>query len=414
MAAALAAMALLGGLPAQAAGVGKMFAQSGARGEPGDARAGKKLNAKDFGAVPDWDGTAGTNNTAAFVNALAKLKAAGGGTLVVPPGDYYFGAYSKSLNIVAVTGLSDALISAYGARFIVNTTAEATPFLFAFINPNNVVMAGGKFLDVGFNPASWTKHKRWGMAAVRLDATAASKGFKLMDCEAENLTYLLVADLRANKRKLSNISVTDCKVKNAYYGVDVLYVGDNLKIENLVCEDVRRGLVSFGLRNADADIKLHTSSGFLGSNGFISIAAEGTTYNDGYGVLGDNGNVENVRIKLSVSGYEAHTSYVHFYHQQANSPGEIANVVADVKINNLSATGKDARLGKTNVFLFDHESPGAKTLGKTKRIFKKISLSGDIVGNVSGTSVMVGSNNPDVPAGISISPSLARPAKRPD
>jgi hypothetical protein len=349
-------------------------------------------------------------NITAMMNALNVLKNKGGGILIVEPGDYDFGSHATSDAIVSVSDLANVLIYAYGARFIVETTAEATPFLFYFDSPNNVVLAGARFFDSGFNPASWTTHSRWGMGAVALQASSNCRGFKMVDCDAENLTYLLVGDFRANKRKFEDIAVVNCRVKNAYYGVDLIYAGDNLKVDNLICEDVRRGYISFGARNADVDIKLYTSSGFLGSNAFISIGCEGTTYNDGYGVLGNDGNVENVRIKLNVTGYEAHESYVHFYHQQADSPGAIANVDADVKLNNLSSTGKAAGLGATNVFLFDHELPTTAILGVTQRNFKQITLSGGILGAVTGLPIKFDSVNPSDPPVISISPNLTRSA----
>lgn len=400
-------------LPVHAVGAGiveKQFIQSrtGAVKKTYADKLSKKVNVTDFGAVADWNGSTGTNNTTAFINALSRMKAIGGGTLVVPPGDYYFGTYSTSTEIVAINDLSNTLILAYGARFIANTAAESTPFLFVFTNPNNVVMAGARFFDVGFNPASWLTHSRWGMGAVALKATIPSKGFKLVDCAAENLTYLLVADLRAHKRMMKDISVVDCKLKNAYYGVDVLYVGDNLKINNLICEDVRRGFISYGAKNADVDIKLRTSAGFWGSNGFISIASEGNAYDDGHGVIGTDADVNNVRIKLNVSGVEAHSAYVHFYHQQNDSTGSIANVDANVKLNNLSQIGKNTRISATNMFLFDHELPSGTILRATSRTFKKIRLSGGIVGTISGVPVLVSSKNAGNKATLSLSPNLAK------
>jgi hypothetical protein len=46
------------------------------------------FNAKDYGAVADWNGTTGTDNTAAFAAALAAVPAGGG--LLIPSGRYYF------------------------------------------------------------------------------------------------------------------------------------------------------------------------------------------------------------------------------------------------------------------------------------------------------------------------------------
>lgn len=372
----------------------------------------KSVSVTRFGAAADWNGVDGTNNTDKFLDAFEYIKLIGGGTLYVPPGDYYFGSFSTSAIVMSISGLLNCMISAYGARFICNTSASgATPFLFYFLNPNNVVLAGARFFDSGFDMASWSSHSRWGMAAVCLNATVDSKRFKMIDCEGENITYFLVSDLRANKRKLTDVSVVDCRVKNAYYGVDMIYAGDNLKIDNFICEDVRRGYIGYGTRNADIDIKLRTSSGFLGSNAFISLGCEGETYNDiavgGSGVIGADANVENVRIKLNVSGYEAHENYVHLYHQQADGAGHIKNVDADVKVNNLSAAGKNAGLGNTNVFMFDHELPDTTIAGSTTRNFKQINLSGGIIGAITGLPVVISSVNGADRHTISLSPSIS-------
>jgi hypothetical protein len=49
---------------------------------------GATVNAVDYGAVADWNGSTGTDNTTAFTNAINALAAKGGGVLLIPPGDY--------------------------------------------------------------------------------------------------------------------------------------------------------------------------------------------------------------------------------------------------------------------------------------------------------------------------------------
>ena len=49
---------------------------------------GPQVNVKDYGAVADWNGSSGTDNTAAFAAAVAAIAALGGGTLTIPPGKY--------------------------------------------------------------------------------------------------------------------------------------------------------------------------------------------------------------------------------------------------------------------------------------------------------------------------------------
>lgn len=365
-------------------------------------------NGADFGMVADWNGASGTDNTAAFNKALAAIKLRGGGELTINPGDYYMGAQTDSRDLAFIKDLSNARINAYGARFIVNTTALSTPACLAFENPNNVTLAGASFTDIGFSTTRWTTaNDRWGALAVRLNATKECSGFRMVDCHAKSMSTLLVADLRQNKRKLKNITVDNCTADTLYYGVNVIYVGDNLKVD-LACKDVRRGLIGFGMRNFDANIKLYSTSGFPGSNAFISIADEGQDYNDGNGLLGVEANVSNGRIKLNVSGYEAHSSYVHFYHQQANSSGGIYNIQSHIFADGLSTIGKDPRIGPTSLYLVDHELPSTLILGATARTLKNINLDADVIGAISGPPVLVKSTNLNDRNTIALSPSLAR------
>jgi hypothetical protein len=365
-----------------------------------------RVNGADFGMVADWNGTTGTNNASKLTAALQYVLQRGGGTLTINPGDYYLGAYATSALVVSVTGLKNTRINAYGARFIVNTTALATPFMLVFDSPNNVVLAGASFTDIGFDPARWgTANDRWGAVAVALPAAQSSSGFRMVDCNAQSMSTLLLSDQRANKRNLKNITVDNCTCDTTYYGVNVLYVGDNLKVDNLRCKDVRRTLIGYGMRNVDADIKLYTSQGFLGSNAAVSIACEGQAYNDGYGVLGGNGDVNNIRVKLNVFGFEAHSAYVHFYNQQADSAGVTSNVSADVKVSVVNV-GKNPAVGNTDVFLFDHELPNGSITGSTLRTYKQINLHAEINGSVSGVPVNVQSVNTASPMTMSLSPNL--------
>jgi hypothetical protein len=186
-----------------------------------------------------------------------------------------------------------------------------------------------------------------------------------------------VNDSRANKFKIINVTIKDCKVTNAYYGIDAIYHGDGLSVVNFICHDVRRGFISFGSKNVDIDIKLSCSENFLGSNGFISVICEGAS----------EGNVENVRIQLDVSGVESHMALVHFYHQQNDSPGSINNIKANVNVKDLTVFGKNTKLGNLNLFVFDHELPNTDILGSTQRVWDQITLSGKVVGSISGDIV---------------------------
>lgn len=113
---------------------------------------GNVVNACDFGAVADWDGTNGTDNTSAFTAAVNALGANGGGTLLIPPGEY-----KGDLRI----NYSNIVVSGYGASIgykpTLALTVQATsgdsnlaPFLgfnSGTETPNNVA-AGATFYDL--------------------------------------------------------------------------------------------------------------------------------------------------------------------------------------------------------------------------------------------------------------------------
>ena len=354
------------------------------------------INVKRYGAT----GNGVTNDQAALQAALTAWETSGGLDLIIPAGTYYLGSYLTSASVLTCNPPRRGRIVAYGAKFVVNTgTFDITPFIFRFNNPDGVVFEGGEFYDTGFDSTAWVTHKRQGAGAIYLVATSNCDGFTLRDTRGENLTYLVISDQATNKNLIRHINVLDCKLKMAYYGVDLIYAAQNVDIRNFECEDVRRGLITFGARNTTIDVRLKTNSGFLGSNAFISLACEGA-------LVGTVGDVENVRIDLTVTGFEAHESYVHFYHQQADSVGNIKNVRANVLVNNLSSAGKNALIGPTNVFLFDHELPSTAILGITTREFKDIDLSGSIIGTITGVPVKVDSVNTTTLHTISLSPSL--------
>lgn len=353
------------------------------------------VSVADFGAKGDGV----TDNRTAFMNALSFLRRKKGGTLFVPAGVYFFGSYSTSEVVMDITDVSNVTIIAYGAEFVVETTAVATPFLFHLTRCSNWKIVGASFFDKGFNPESWLQHSRWGMGAVAVAPDDEyHSGLVLEDCKARNLTYFLVSDQatvsrpHSQRRSFGDIFVRNCYVENAYYGVDLIYSGGVTHVD-MKCKDVRRGFISYGQRDSEVNIDLYTSRGFLGSNAFVSLACEGEDTLDLYGNrLGDDANVSNLKIRVTVSGYEAHTAYVHGYHQQGDCPGVIANVDAVVQLNNLSREGKNEFIGNTNVFALRHEYQGT-TLQSTQRRFHNFKMDVQIRGSISGKTIAFESAN---------------------
>lgn len=113
---------------------------------------GNVVNVHDFGAVADWNGTTGTDNTAVFTAAVNALGAKGGGTLLIPPG-----SYKGDLRI----NYSNIAVSGYGASIgykptlaltVQATTGDSNLAPFLGFNPGteipNNVAPGATFYDL--------------------------------------------------------------------------------------------------------------------------------------------------------------------------------------------------------------------------------------------------------------------------
>lgn len=344
-----------------------------------------------FGGVP---GASPATLFAAFIAAGVYLNARGGGILHVQPGTYNFGDASTSTFLCTLESWTDIMILAHGALFLLNTTANVEPVLFRFNNPNRVRFIGARFTDTGFTQTVWPANIRRGMFCVVITATTACSDFELSDFYAENVHGILVCDEQSDvtKYEFSNLRVQGT-LKNAYYGPNILFSADNIDVK-MNCVNVRRTFIAFAPRNFDIDIRVKCEANFLGSNAMISLAQDGTT------------DLQNGRIKLVVSGVEAHENLVHFYHQQANSAGAMRAVSADVQVTNLTTVGKNVLLGPMNVFRFDHEIPGGTIISSTMRTFDQIALSGSVYGTISGAIISVGSV-PTVPGTLTVSPMLS-------
>lgn len=313
----------------------------------------------DYGGVP---GARAAALVRAFRHALADLAGQGGGTLFVPRGVYDFGPCADAATLVLCRDARDIAISAYGALFTVTTAANVVPNLFYFFNFQNVTIAGASFTDAGFDPRpDWR-----GMVCVGLQADRPSRGFTLVDCYAERVVSLLSShNNAATQRFLSNIRVHG-EVRQAYYGVGASFIRENVDVD-LVCHNVRRGIIASALRNADIRMTVSSTAHWPGSNGLIALICGGASV----------GNVENVRVTLAAFGQPIHDSYVHFYHQGDEPDGAMRNIDATVHLVNAGAA--------TILFLFDHEARFVKAT--TTRVWDAIALHGAITGEFDGRVV---------------------------
>jgi hypothetical protein len=336
----------------------------------------------EFGGVPGV-GRAGLSR--AFYLATAALADSGGGTLYVAPGLYDFGKVSDAANMVFLRDVRDIAISAYGAIFTATTTAKVVPHLFYFLNFHNVTIAGASFIDPGFTP--WWNWK--GMYCVGLQADRPSSGFSMVDCHAERVVGLLASNnLPATRRFISGIRI-EARVEHAYYGVGASFIEENVSID-LACHNVRRAFIANGLKKGDIAITSSNSAGWPGSNGLVALVSGGLSV----------GNVENVRVRLSVTGDCIHGSYVHFYHQGPEAGGYMCDINAAVNIFNMRRVN--------TLFLFDHETDGVQPT--TMRIWDRIALRGNLVGEFNGC-VLTRASRSSSPGMVTVDRALAEQAR---
>lgn len=318
----------------------------------------------------------------AFGTAFAALTARGGGTLLVPAGMYDFGRLGDGRNLVLCRDLRNIAISAYGATFGVTTTANVVPNIFYFFNFRNITIAGASFIDHGFMP--WLNWR--GAYCVGIQADRFSSGFRMVDCFAERVVGLLASNNNAQGRRyLSDISVQG-EVHSAYYGVGANFIREGVHVD-LVCHNVRRAFIAYSLRHADIVVRSHNTSAWPGSNGLVALVAVG----------GSAGNVENVCVRVDVSGACIHRSYAHFYHQGAAPSGYMRDIDATVNVRNRDAT--------QNLFLFDHETD--RLLATTTRVWDRIWLRGSIAGTLTG-AVVANDTATTAPGTVYLDPQLAK------
>jgi hypothetical protein len=318
-----------------------------------------RLNLASYGGEP---GASPSALRAAFGRAFAILKEKGGGSLLVPAGVYDFGSFSDGEYILLARGLRNVAILAHGATFKATTNGRAMPHMFYFVDFDNVTLAGAGFTDGGFAP--WVEWK--GMYGAGIQAERASRGFRMVDCRAERVVGLFAAHNNESTRHLlSDISIQG-EVRHAYYGIGASYIAERVKAD-LVCHNVRRAFIAYGLKNADIRVRVSSTGSWPGSNGLVSLVAVG----------GKAGNVENVRLRVDASGAGIYGAYVHFYHQGPDEAGYMRDIDATVNAERLSL--------QPNLFRFSHEIDGVQK--KTPRVWDRIHLRGRVRGEFGGRVV---------------------------
>ncbi|OWW18560.1 hypothetical protein [Noviherbaspirillum denitrificans] len=331
-----------------------------------------QVNLADHGGVPGADPETIID---AFHQAFAQLKRRGGGTLHVSAGVYDLGKRGNGTAVTAAD-LSNVAISAYGAKLTMTTegTGTVTPVFFRFINPDNITISGMAFTDSGTDlTVNW-----FGAICFVVESTRPCRGFRTVDCLAENVVRLLMASQPEKDRYTFEGFDLHATIRNAYYGAGCVFNGANSRAD-LTVHNVRRAFIGYGMRNWELNIKASADGVAPGSNALVELAAD------------HRGHAESIKVNLAVSGnLKNYGGLVTFYLQgPPTTTTFIRNVKANVTLNNVSA-----KAGA--VFLFPYEAPGAGGYADTTAsTWEEIRLSGKVIGSYSGTMI----KNPSVSTG---------------
>ena len=360
--------------------VGFLQAGTGATARTAQAKMRDVVHVKDFGAT--GDGT--TDDSAAIQLAVNYCKA--GFTLDFGNGIYNLGTITTTkghkITIDSPTGMS---FIGNGALIKCGTSGTSGKCsAFAINNPLNFKSNGINFTDPTFTLSTQVSGSAYGCGLFLLYATAPSTaaapcGNVQIDGVATDALYFVVIDASTNYGPSGNVGYAMRNVEvsgrctRVYYAMTNIY-GAVDTITRIECTDVRRGLLSYGLRQAKIKQSLVCTSGFQGSNAFINLACESTVFGD----------VFDVDIDLSVSGVEGALSYVVFYHQGSATTGVITDVRARISLNNLTTVGRyggDSTV--TNGYEFLHEIAGVAQVTTTRET-SNLDIECTLTGTISG------------------------------
>jgi len=214
---------------------------------------GAPVSVLDFGAVGDGV----TNDYSAFVAAAAHIQANGGGRLVIPfrPLGYSITCPSNNGPVCDFSGLNLVTIDGDGAyiRFENTYSSSQGNTLFQFDACNNIRIRG---LFV-FNNYTKTVVQ----SGVRFSYfTNECQGVSIDDVTFwGGLAFVQVykdpADGYGPTNQARGFRIGRVRVKNAWYGINCQYNGDDFMVENLETDEVHRSYFIYGVRHHKAFIR---------------------------------------------------------------------------------------------------------------------------------------------------------------
>lgn len=152
------------------------------------SKVGEIVSVADYGALGDWDGSSGSDNKTAFDNAIAALKARGGGTLLIPEstGGYFIDGVLTLADCNAITiraqsrGYDLDSQTPSKARIVFNSAAHGILITNAFtLNLENVQIDGNGIAD---NPVIVDRMilSTWNNVSI-MRGSGSGQGLKLYD-----------------------------------------------------------------------------------------------------------------------------------------------------------------------------------------------------------------------------------------
>lgn len=213
---------------------------------------------------------------AAMSAAAVRVNAAGGGTIIVPPGTYPL-YDSAGGQVCRFSGCRGVAILGYGAVLAMSTTNAAlynTPgygSIFDFTNCVDVVVDGFETTGPDMS-ARFASGLLAGINVVQINSGCSNVRVPNLTVQGAQAAVIF-PNAAGNVAPNKNITIGNLDVRETFYGVNGKYGLHNLKIENLRTNDIYRSLFIYGdiynlhanvwsSNNFGYDCILHASEGY--------------------------------------------------------------------------------------------------------------------------------------------------------
>ena len=280
---------------------------------------GAPFNVMDYGAV--GDGT--TNDYAAFVAAATALQNQGGGALFIPYTSTGYSITCPTNNgpVCSFSNLNLVTIEGNGAyiRFENTYASSEGNVLFQFDSCSNVSIS--RFFV--YNNYTKTVAQSGVRFAYFLNAcrSVSIDDITFWGGLAFVQIYKNPSNGYGSTNQAAGFKIGRANVKNAWYGVNCQYNGDDVSIENLSTEDVSRSYFVYGVKHHKAFIR---SKNNVGEDVAISTL-------DGFGCENIDINYINTDSTAAVSGSRGACVLINLVEGTTTpSAGTIRNIKANI------------------------------------------------------------------------------------